>query len=184
MWILYSIGWSISVWIIYFWCEHVQPRCDRTTWVWTKLHVWTRQSGVIHFLWYPSHSFGMSTQIRYDRTLFVWHKVYGVNHNEWCEQNVYGVMRKSYGVINNLQFDHTWWTQNIFPVGVIKHPMMWSQICVEINYVHTINGAMAPPFGVIETSVWCDHFKCFSLMQTHKHHAQHHAASDGVSTAV
>jgi hypothetical protein len=59
-----------------------------------------------------------------------------------------------------------------------------SQIVLKINYVHTRGGVIAPPFGVIETSVWCDHFKCFSLMQTHKHHAQHHAASDGVSTAV
>jgi hypothetical protein len=30
-----------------------------------------------------------------------------VNHNVWCEQNVYGVMRNSYGVNNNSKFDHT-----------------------------------------------------------------------------
>jgi hypothetical protein len=29
------------------------------------------QSGVIHFLWYTSYCLGMSTQIRYDRTLLV-----------------------------------------------------------------------------------------------------------------
>jgi hypothetical protein len=30
-----------------------------------------------------------------------------VMHNVWCEQNVYGVISKSCGVINNVQFDHT-----------------------------------------------------------------------------
>jgi hypothetical protein len=28
-------------------------------------------------------------------------------HNVWCEQNVYGVISKSCGVINNIQFHHT-----------------------------------------------------------------------------
>jgi hypothetical protein len=39
------------------------------------------ESGVIHFLWYNSYCLGMTTQIRHDGTLLVWHKVYGVMHN-------------------------------------------------------------------------------------------------------
>ena len=48
-------------------------------------HVWTRQSGVFHFLWYISYCFGMITQIPYGRTCWcdkkcmVWSTTYGVN---------------------------------------------------------------------------------------------------------
>ena len=42
-------------------------------------------------------------------------------------------MRKSCGVINNVQLDHTWCLGIQVPNGVIKHQMVWSNKCVEIN---------------------------------------------------
>jgi hypothetical protein len=123
-----------------------------------------RQSGVNYFLWYMTYCFGMNTQIRYERTLLVWQIVYSVKHTVWCEQSDYGV--------NEILMVWTTIYNVITPDGGKRHSLLvWSssQWCdhkfvLKINYVHTSGGVIAPSFGVMETSVWCDHFTCFFLM--------------------
>jgi len=105
----------------------VQPGCEPSYTCEQDNPVWFTFYSIHHTLLVWTHKYGMMVPCWCDTRCMVWCTTYGVNKMSMVWWEIRMVW------LNTSQFDHTWWVGNILPVGVIKHQMVWSNKCVEIN---------------------------------------------------